>query len=136
LSVPQYSKEGCISLGSKMPLEQDTTRMLRLLLRRAFSLDPVSYYIEANMECSLLLWYCVCYLWVVYTVLYEELTQVQVPVQTRSSKKIRGMDCGNSWRSVVSVLGNKRTILYPGTIFLLFCMAFHLHNQIILLRLN
>lgn len=116
LWFPQDLKEGRISLASTVPLKQDTARMLRLLLRRVFSLDPVRYYIEANMKYSLLLWYCVCYLWVFYTVLYEELTQV--PVQTFSSKKTRGMDCGNSWRSVASVLGNKTTVLCHDTIFL------------------
>lgn len=58
----QYLKEGCISLVSKIPLKQDTTKMLRLLLRRVFSLDPVSYYIEANM------WSSLCYYGIVFVI--------------------------------------------------------------------
>lgn len=58
----QYLKQGWISLASKIPLKQDSSRMLRLLLRRVLSLPPVSNYIEPN-KCSTL-----CYEGIVFLI--------------------------------------------------------------------
>lgn len=118
-------EEGSISLASKIPLMQSSTRMLRLLLKRVFSLDPVSSYPKANMEYSLLSWYCVCCLWVFYTILYYKLTWVQVPAALLSVvKRLEGWIVAAA-EDMYSLCGGKQDNKQCFIMVLFLCFVHH-----------